>query len=182
MFLFWERGYEAVGTRELCATMGISAPSLYNSFTSKQVLFEEVVRTYADRYTGFVEAAFEDEPDAHGATRRLLTGAAHQYTQPGCPAGCLIMNNSANFAQSSDEIDEGLRTIRATIGQRLLAKLDEDVEAGRFPASLDVRGFAMHILAIWNGMAMQARDGAQRSELEAGVAAFLATWPAVEAA
>ena len=181
MFLFWERGYEAVGTRELCAAMGISAPSLYNTFTSKQVLFEEVVRSYADRYTGFIEVAFVEEPDARRATRRLLTGAAHQYTQPGCPAGCLIMNNSANFSASSPEIDEGLRAIRGMIGQRLLAKLQEDVEAGRLPASLDVDGFAMHILAIWNGMAMQARDGARREQLESGIAMFLATWPAAEA-
>ena len=182
MFLFWERGYETVGTRELCAAMGISAPSLYNTFTSKQALFEEVVRSYSDRYTGFVEAALVEEPDARRATQRLLTGAAHQYTQPGCPAGCLIMNNSANFAESSDEVDANLRIIRSSIGQRLRAKLQADAEAGRLPGSLDPHGFAMHILAIWNGMAMQARDGAQREDLESGIAAFMATWPAGEAA
>lgn len=182
MFLFWERGYGAVGTRELCTTMGISAPSLYNAFTNKQVLFEEVVQTYADRYTGFVEVAFDEEPDARGATLRLLTGAAHQYTQPGCPAGCLIMNNSATLAASSDEVDDDLRKIRNSIGQRLRQKLQEDLDAGRLPSTLDAHGFAMHILAIWNGMAMQARDGAQREDLESGIAAFMATWPAGEAA
>lgn len=178
MLLFWERGYETVGTRELCAAMGISAPSLYNAFTSKQVLFEEVIRCYAERYTGFVEAAFVDEPDARGATERLLTGAAHQYTRPGCPAGCLIMNNSANFAGSSEEVAATLRTIRGTIGERVQAKLQEDVDSGRLPASLDLRGLAMHILAIWNGMAMQARDGAGREDLESAIATFMATWPA----
>ena len=182
MLLFWDRGYGGAGTRELCAAMGISAPSLYHAFGSKQQLFEEVVRVYTDRYTGFVEAAFDEEADARGATRRLLTGAAHQYTQPGCPAGCLIMNNASTASASSPEIDAGLRAIRHAIGQRLQDALAADRDAGRLPAGIDVDGFAMHILAIWNGMSMQARDGARREELESGVAAFLATWPAAEAA
>lgn len=181
MLLFWERGYESAGTRELCTAMGISAPSLYNAFGSKQQLFEEVVTTYADRYTGFVEAAFDEEPDARGATLRLLTGAAHQYTQPGCPAGCLIMNNAAGPASASPEVDSGLRSIRRAISRRLLTVLSTDQEAGRLPAALDVHGFGMHILAIWNGMSMQARDGARRNELEAGIAAFMSTWPTTEA-
>lgn len=182
MLLFWERGYEGTSTRDLCTAMGISAPSLYSAFGSKQQLFEEVVRAYSDRYTGFVEAAFHDEADARGATRRLLIGSAHQYTQPGCPAGCLIMNHASTSSASSPEIDLGLQEIRRAIGTRLLAALTEDSAAGRLPASLDLHGFSMHILAIWNGMSMQARDGAQRADLEAGVEAFMATWPSGAAA
>ena len=182
MLLFWDRGFESVGTRELCTAMGISPPSLYHAFGSKQRLFEEVVSSYSDRYTGFVEAAFDEEPDARSATLRLLTGAAHQYTQPGCPAGCLIMNSAAGPSSASPEVDSDLQAIRQAISRRLLSALGADQEAGRLPAALDVHGFGMHILAIWNGMSMQARDGARREELEAGIAAFMATWPAAETA
>lgn len=180
MLLFWERGFEGAGTRELCAAMGISPPSLYHAFGSKQQLFEEVVRTYSQRYTGFVEAAFEEEPDARRAALRLLTGAAHQYTQPGCPAGCLIMNSAAGPSSASPEVESGLQSIRRAISRRLLSALRTDQEAGLLPAALDVHGFGMHVLAIWNGMSMQARDGARREELEAGIAAFMATWPATQ--
>ena len=33
---FWQRGYEATSMRDLAASMGISAPSLYNAFGDKQ--------------------------------------------------------------------------------------------------------------------------------------------------
>lgn len=181
MLLFWERGFEGAGTRELCTAMGISPPSLYHAFGSKLQLFEEVVSTYSERYTGFVAAAFEEQPDARRATAHLLAGAARQYTQPGCPAGCLIMNSAAGPATSTPEVETALQSIRQAISRRLLAALVADQDAGLLPADLDVHGFGMHVLAIWNGMSMQARDGARREELEAGIAAFMATWPAAEA-
>ena len=36
---FWKRGYEATSMRDLAASMGLSAPSLYNAFGNKQSTF-----------------------------------------------------------------------------------------------------------------------------------------------
>ena len=35
---FWQYGYEATSMRDLAASMGLTAPSLYNAFGDKQTL------------------------------------------------------------------------------------------------------------------------------------------------
>src|ERR1700724_41241 len=45
---FWQRGYEATSMRDLAASMGISAPSLYNAFGDKQTLFARALERYLD--------------------------------------------------------------------------------------------------------------------------------------
>src|SRR5882672_5741456 len=46
MQLFWERGFEGTSFDELIAVMGISPSSFYNSFGSKERLYQEATETY----------------------------------------------------------------------------------------------------------------------------------------
>ena len=48
MNCFWQRGYEATSMRDLAASMGMSAPSLYNAFGDKQALFARALELYLD--------------------------------------------------------------------------------------------------------------------------------------
>src|ERR1700754_3553417 len=60
MKLFWERGYEGTSFDDLTAAMGISASSFYNSFGSKERLYQEAIEAYmasADKwFTGELNA------------------------------------------------------------------------------------------------------------------------------
>lgn len=178
MILFWERGYDGVSTRELGEAMGISAPSLYSAFASKQKLFEEVVQAYSQRFAGFVDEALEVEPDARSAARHLLTGAAHLYTRSDCPAGCLVMNGATNYSPSSKKVAAGLRAVRHDISLRVQQKIQADIDESRLPADLSAKHLATHTLAIWQGMSLLARDGSDRAELEGAIDMFLTSWPA----
>src|ERR1700726_209657 len=48
---FWQRGFEATSMRDLAASMGLSAPSLYNAFGDKQTLFARALEYYLDHTT-----------------------------------------------------------------------------------------------------------------------------------
>jgi TetR/AcrR family transcriptional repressor of nem operon len=51
MQCFWRRGYEATSLRDLMRAMGLTAPSLYNSFGDKQKLFVRTLERYLDHTT-----------------------------------------------------------------------------------------------------------------------------------
>jgi AcrR family transcriptional regulator len=46
MFLFWRKGFAATSMSDLCDAMGISSPSLYAAFGSKEALYLEAVEHY----------------------------------------------------------------------------------------------------------------------------------------
>jgi TetR/AcrR family transcriptional repressor of nem operon len=45
---FWKRGYEATSIRDLAASTGLSAPSLYNAFGDKRTLYAKALERYLD--------------------------------------------------------------------------------------------------------------------------------------
>ena len=48
--LFWLKGYEATSIADLTEAMGIGSPSLYAAFGSKEALYAEALRHYAEKY------------------------------------------------------------------------------------------------------------------------------------
>src|SRR6516165_2758728 len=48
---FWQRGYEATSVRDLANKMGLSAPSLYNTYGNKHALFVQALERYLHHST-----------------------------------------------------------------------------------------------------------------------------------
>lgn len=61
--LFSRQGYEAVGIQEIVDTVGITKPSLYYYFGSKQGLLEAIVAEYGLKLCGRFETAAEYHRD-----------------------------------------------------------------------------------------------------------------------
>jgi len=51
------------------------------------------------------------------------------------------------------------------------------VANGELPAATDVDGLSRFYLSVYQGMAIQARDGATQAELRGVAAAAMAAWP-----
>lgn len=63
MHLFWEQGYETTLLVQLKAQIGsgISAPSFYAAFGSKEALFKEAVQYYLESYARVTDSLWGDE-------------------------------------------------------------------------------------------------------------------------
>ncbi len=81
----------------------MSTSSIYAAFGSEAGLFEEAVRTYAERYREIYRRAVA-EPDLRDVVEHVLLGSVEEFTQPAeTHPGCLV--NSAVMADSPGVLD-----------------------------------------------------------------------------
>ena len=87
----------------------------------------------------------------------------------------------ALLAAVSDEwptaIVRVVRKVRLEMRGMLRSRLENAVARGELPASTDIDGLSRFYLSVFQGMAIQARDGATQAELRAVAAAAMAAWP-----
>ncbi|HEY2401461.1 MAG TPA: helix-turn-helix domain-containing protein, partial [Steroidobacteraceae bacterium] len=69
-WLFWRQGYEGTSLSDLTSAIGITPPSFYNAFGSKEELFRQVLENYTRTRLGYAEEAL-DCPTAHLVARQL---------------------------------------------------------------------------------------------------------------
>lgn len=174
--LFWRKGYDGTSVQDLTAAMGITPPSFYFAFVSKEALFLRVVDAYQQDLAAIVADAFS-RPGAREGIAGLLDGFSDLFTDPVRAPGCLILNNALPLIDSHPfrtRFAEERDAFRIALCQRLERAKAE--EAG-FPASINPDAFARLIVAVLWGLAVEAQSGAGRDDLRRASAALLALWP-----
>jgi AcrR family transcriptional regulator len=177
MLLFWRKGFAAASMNDLCDAMGVRSPSLYAAFGSKEALYLEAVEHYVRTVGAPVWDKLADGATARAGVEKLLLTATETLPKSGrIPAGCM-----ATLAAVSDEWPAGIadvvRKIRVEMLGMLRSRLEAGVANGELPATTDIEGLSRFYLSIYQGMAVQARDGAAPAELKAIARAAMAAWP-----
>jgi len=178
MHVFWERGYEAASISDLTAAMGITPPSLYTAFGDKEKLFFEAIERYALGPGGIGRRALDEEPTAHAAIKRWLEDAADELTQPCHPAGCMMVMATTNCSVAAERVQASLAKRRAEGETRVYQRIQQGIDSGELPSSTDALALANFYVTVYQGMSMQAKDGASREMLLASVAMAMRSWPA----
>ena len=173
--LFW-RGYDRTSLTDLTGTLGIAPASFYHAFGSKEALFRRVV----DRYLADLEAAFEAAFRAttpRAAVEALLRGYADVVTDPAHEPGCLVVN-SAPSAEAADAIQQWLASHRLALRARLEERFAGDAARDGLPAGADAAATARYVATLAGGIAVEARSGATRAQLDATIAVAMLAFPA----
>jgi AcrR family transcriptional regulator len=180
MHVFWEHGYEAASISDLTAAMGITPPSLYTAFGDKAHLFMEAIERYGNGPGGFGQRALDEEPTARGAVQRLLEEAAAELTQDCHPLGCMMVMATTNCSVAAEHIQKALVKRRALGVAAMQARIQRGVEDGELPAGTDAGALASFYATVYQGMSMQAKDGASRESLLGSVEMAMRSWPVAQ--
>jgi AcrR family transcriptional regulator len=168
MAVFWRHGYEGASLTKLQEATGLTPPSIYHAFGSKEGLYEACLNHYVGS-VGASHAASLTRPASRAGVRAFLVAAAREYTQPGRPSGCMISTASLSVSPDLASVEEATASRRAA----MMAELIEYVaEAGSSAPPTMARFFG----AIVQGMSVQARDGASEEELAVLADVALAAW------
>lgn len=181
--VFRERGYDGATLADLQEAMGgLSPPSLYAAFGSKEQLFEEAVSTYVEATGAAGRCALEaTDLTTREAIEAVMRANVAAITKSGEPHGCMLITGGLNCASERAEgskASEYLHGLRREAQKRILQRIKRGVRDGDVPRDTDVEGLAMFVTTFLHGMSVQARDGASRAALNAAVDRAMRAWDA----
>jgi AcrR family transcriptional regulator len=176
MLVFWRKGFLAASMNDLCEAMGIRSPSLYAAFTSKEALYLEAVDRYVDTVGARIWACLAEASSAKKGIHDLLLAAARGPQTFGAPSSCMV-TLAALGEEYSNAVVEATRKIRLQCLESLRDRLKTAVIADELPATIDIDRLSRFYLGAFQGIAIQARDGATVDELEGIADTAMAAWP-----
>jgi AcrR family transcriptional regulator len=177
MELFWRQGYETTSIGDLTRALGIAPPSLYAAFGDKEHLFLRSIERYQELYAAFLPKALDEEPTGRQAIGRLLHEAACMMPGGERPPGCMVVLAAMNCSAPSENVRQALAALRSKSRDLIEARLRRAADEGELPAGTDPAILARYYSSVFQGLSIQARDGATADDLKAVADLALAAWP-----
>lgn len=174
MQVFWAQGYEGTQLGDLTAAIGITPPSFYAAFGSKEAAFREAVELYATTAGAGMLRALAEHAGARDAIRAMLKASVDVALSAPQSGGCLLILGVMNCHADTEPLRELLKGIRKRNMARIRDRLKRGIAEGELPAGIDAAALARYYGAVMQAISMQARDGASRKELEALIAPAMA--------
>jgi len=174
--VFWQKGYEGTSFQDLTRATGVARPGLYAAFGNKEAFFRKALDLYESKYMGYMSKAL-DEPTSSKVVESILTGSAFLQTMNMTHPGCLGINGALACSEDAESVRLELIQRRAKFQLALQKRFDKARLEGDLPASIDCATLASFVMAISQGMAVQAKAGASRKALIGLIEHTLFTWP-----
>ena len=179
LHLFWQHGYDATSLAQLKAGLGggISAPSFYAAFGSKEALFDECVQRYLATYAQVTECLWDETLPPRQAIETALRQSARMQCEDGHPKGCMVALGvmsapSPENARVADTLTQSRLRTRAG----MVACVERAMRAGQLPDSVNPAVMATVFDSFLQGVSILARDNVPHSVIDAAITQLLATW------
>ncbi len=177
MEVFWAKGYEGAQLNDLTAAVGITPPSFYSAFGSKEAAFREAVDLYVATAGSHAVRALEGSGNLRAAIGAMLAGSIDTAIAAPQSGGCLLILGVVNCQTEVEPLRKLLKGIRKDTEMRIRHRLVRAKADGDLPHSSDIHVLANYYSAVMQGISMQARDGATRADLVALIDPALAALP-----
>lgn len=174
--VFWLKGYEGASYTDLTQATGVERPGLYSAFGNKEALFRLALDRYYAKYLNYFPEALE-QPTSRSVVEHILLGAAELHTRFADRRGCMGVLGAVVGPDSVAPIQETLFNARSAGESALEQRLEHAMEQGDLPEDANCKALTAFIMTILSGMAVQAKSGYERADLEAVAKQALATWP-----
>jgi len=176
MHVFWEKGYEGASLHDLTAAMGIQPASLYKAFGNKQTLFEQALARYLAGTVAFIQDALS-EPTAYAVAERTLRDSAEFLAKQHTRCGCMTIQAALVGGKESQPVREELIALRLRGQEALRQRFERAQEEGDLAKIADASDLARFVTAIFQGMTVQAINGASPDQLLRLAETALRAWP-----
>lgn len=181
MHLFWQHGYESTSLSQLKAAIGtgISAPSFYAAFGSKEALFLECAQRYLSTYAQVTETLWDTTLAPRAAIESTLRNSARMQCDRGHPKGCMVgLGVMSAPSKEHATVTEPLTRSRARTRSGIARCVKRGIDRGELRADTDVNALATVFDAFLLGISTLARDGVHHNVMDAAITQLMGAWDA----
>src|SRR6516162_155463 len=165
--LFRKDGFAATSLDDLSAATGMNRPSLYGAFGDKRELYIKSYQRYRDDARAAMIDIFREELPIRQRLQRIYAVALDIYLSGESPRGCFTVMTAASEAVADPEIRGMVLEGFSELDKAFASCFRRAKENGKLPASADPLALAQLASATIHTIAVRARAGVQRKELEA---------------
>jgi AcrR family transcriptional regulator len=181
LHLFWQHGYDATSLAQLKAGLGggISAPSFYAAFGSKEALFEECVQRYLSTYAQVTECLWDVSLPPRQAIETALRQSVRMQCEDGHPKGCMVaLGVMSAPSPENARVANALTQSRLRTRAGIVACVERAVREGQLPETTEAAVMATVFDSFLQGVSILARDNVPHAVLDAAISQLLVTWDA----
>ena len=147
---------------DLLEAMGLSKSSLYQTFGSKQQLFERCL----SHYTDWLSAKMADELEAAGSGRKFIENTFDQVAstaqQPEGNMGCLIANSASELGQREPALALPVKEGILHFTRIFKVAVIQGQAEGTISTDADPLALADYLMGSMNGLRIMIKAGADR--------------------
>jgi TetR/AcrR family transcriptional regulator, copper-responsive repressor len=165
--LFRKDGFAATSLDDLSAATGMNRPSLYGAFGDKRELYIKSYQRYRDDARAAMINVFRDEMPTRKRLERIYAVALDIYLSGEQARGCFTVMTAASEAVFDPEIRAMVLDGFVELDKAFASCFRAAKEKGELPRPADPIALSQLASATIHTIAIRARAGAPRRELEA---------------
>lgn len=140
--LFWEKGFHATSMRNLHDVIDMHPGSIYASFGSKEGLFKEALRCYAESSLARLAACTEQTSSPLEALKAFVKMAVVGYRESSPSGMCMLVKTVSELTEDNAELLAESKRLLSTIEDAFAALFVQAQACGELDASRDPRRLA----------------------------------------
>lgn len=164
MHVFWQKGFEGSSLHDLTTAMNIQPASLYAAFGNKETLFSSALDHYVAGPVDFMRTALE-QPTAYAVAESILIGTVEFLSKNRARCGCMTIQAALVGGEQTAPVRSLLIHLRVKAQRALRRRFERARSEGDLPRHLNAGDLARFITTIFQGLTVQAIDGASRREM-----------------
>ncbi|WP_312970978.1 TetR/AcrR family transcriptional regulator [Acinetobacter gerneri] len=183
LHLFWEQGYESTSLSQLKAQIGggITAPSFYAAFGSKEDLFKEVMQFYMQTYARVTDGLWDENLSPREAIEQTLLRSAKMQCELGHPKGCMVALGvmSAPTPQHV-HLTEPLKAAREKTLEGFVRCVQRGIDQGDLVTGTNAQSLGGVFYSFLLGVSIYSRDQVDITTLHASISEMMKLWALAE--
>lgn len=151
MKVFWEKGYEASSTDDLCKATGLGRSSLYNAFGNKHDLYKRTLKKYHEQWMAVQLNILTQPIPVKKRIENLFTWSVDRDFEKNSN-GCFLIKASVERSQSDSDVQKWGDVHAKFLEQTLLKIVNEGIESHEIESEKTVNDLVQSLLCSYYGL------------------------------